>query len=65
MLFRSPDSTSGAYSHPGTLRAGSGRTVRYKLPAGSPGVKVRMAGSAANGALNPAILPYLAIVRVQ
>ncbi len=60
-----PDSTTGAYSHPGTLRAGSGRTVRYPLPAGSSGVTIRMAGTLANGALNQAIVPYLAVVRVR
>lgn len=60
-----PDSTTANYSHPGTLRAGSGRTVRYKLPAGSAGVKIRIAGTVSNGALNQAILPFLAVVRVQ
>lgn len=60
-----PDSTTGAYSHPGTLPAGSGRTVRYKLPAGSAGVTIRMAGTTAGGALTAAIVPWLAVVRVQ
>lgn len=60
-----PDSTVGNYAHPGTLYAGSGRTIRYKLPAGSPGVLLRMSGSMSNGALSSTILPNLAIVRVQ
>ena len=60
-----PDSTTGDYSHPGELPAGSGRTIRYLLPAGSPGTTIRMAGTLAGGALNPTIVPYLAIVRVQ
>jgi hypothetical protein len=60
-----PDSTTGTYSHPGTLRAGSGRTVRYELLPGSPGATIRMAGSLTNGALDGMIVPYLAIVRVQ
>lgn len=60
-----PDSTSGALSHSGILRAGSGRTVRYRLPAGSPGVTIRLAGTVSGGALTPAIVPWLAIVRVQ
>ncbi len=60
-----PDSTTGGYGHAGTLRAGSGRTVRYKVAAGSPGVTVRLAGSAAGGALSTLIMPYIAIVRVQ
>lgn len=60
-----PDSTTGVYSHPGFLLAGSGRTVRYRLPAGSTGVTIRMAGTLAGGALTPAIVPWLAVVRVQ
>lgn len=60
-----PDSTTGAYTRSGVLRAGSGRTVRYKLPAGSPGVTVRIAGSTSNGALNQVIVPFMAVVRVQ
>jgi hypothetical protein len=60
-----PDSTTGAYAHPGTLPAGSGRTVRYKLAAGSPAVTIRMAGTIAGGVLTPAIVPWLAVVRVQ
>jgi hypothetical protein len=60
-----PDSTTGAYSHPGVLPAGSGQTVRYMLPAGSPGVTIRMAGSVNGGALTSAIIPWLAVVRLQ
>jgi hypothetical protein len=60
-----PDSTTGAYSHPGVLPAGSGRTVRYLLPAGSPGATIRMAGTVNGGALTSTIVPRLAVVRVQ
>jgi hypothetical protein len=60
-----PDSTSARYDHPGTLYAGSGRMVRYRLPAGSPGVTIRMSGSRTDGPLSSAIVPRLAIVRVQ
>ncbi len=60
-----PDSTTGDYSHPGEMPAGSGRTIRYVLPAGSPGVTIRIAGTLAGGPLDPTIVPYLAIVRIQ
>jgi len=60
-----PDSTSGGYSHAGTLYGGSGRTVRFKLPGGSPGVMLRMAGSKGNAPIDATILPNLAIVRIQ
>lgn len=60
-----PDSTTGAYSHPGVLPAGSGRTIRYLLPAGSPGATIRMAGTVNGGTLTPTIVPWLAVVRVQ
>ena len=60
-----PDSTTGAYSHPGVLPAGSGRTVRYLLPAGSPGATIRMAGTVNGGTLTSTIVPWLAVVRVQ
>ncbi|MEP6590002.1 MAG: hypothetical protein ABJC19_02360 [Gemmatimonadota bacterium] len=60
-----PDSTSGSYSRSGTLRGGSGRHVRFKLPAGSPGVTVRLAGSTAGTRVNDAILPRIAVVRIQ
>jgi hypothetical protein len=60
-----PDSTIGRYDHPGTLYGGSGRTVRYTLPTGSPGATIRMSGSLTGGPLGAAIVPGLAIVRVQ
>ncbi|HEY4321034.1 MAG TPA: hypothetical protein VGM77_07620 [Gemmatimonadales bacterium] len=56
---------TGTYNHSGVLNAGSGRTVRFELPAGSPGYTIRMAGDVQGDALLPAILPYLAVVRVQ
>jgi hypothetical protein len=60
-----PDITQGRYDHPGTLYAGSGRMVRYRLPAGSPGATIRMSGSLTNAPLNAAVQPRLALVRVQ
>jgi len=60
-----PDSTTGAYSHPGVLPAGSGRTVRYLLPAGSPGATIRMAGTTKGATLTPTIVPWLAVVRTK
>ena len=60
-----PDSTSGNYSRSGTLRGGSGRTVRFKLPANATGVTVRLAGSTVGTRVNDAILPRLAVVRIQ
>lgn len=60
-----PDSTAGVYVHPGVLLAGSGRTVRYRLAAGSSGVTIRMAGTTGGAALTATIVPWLAVVRVQ
>ncbi|MES2304225.1 MAG: hypothetical protein V4558_01885 [Gemmatimonadota bacterium] len=60
-----PDSTSGAYSRNGTLRGGSGRHVRFKLPAGAAGETVRLAGSTVGTRVNDAVLPRMAVVRIQ
>jgi hypothetical protein len=61
-----PDSTAAYYLRNGTLRGGSGRHVRFQLPAGSTGVLVRLAASATNGGtLNPTALPRLAVVRIK
>lgn len=60
-----PDSTSGTYSRSGTLRGGSGRHVRFQLAAGSPGVTVRLAGSTSGTRVNDAVLPRIAVVRIQ
>ncbi len=61
-----PDSTGAAYSRNGVLRGGSGRHVLFQLPAGSPGVLVRLAASTASGGqLNAQALPRLAVVRIK
>lgn len=60
-----PDSTSGNYTRNGTLRGGSGKHVRFKLPAGSVGVTVRLAGSTVGTRVNDAALPRIAVVRIQ
>ena len=61
-----PDSTTSVYLRNGTLRGGSGRHVRFQLPAGSPGVLVRLAASTTSGGLlNPSAIPRLAVVRIK
>lgn len=61
-----PDSTSATYLRNGTLRGGSGRHVRFQLPAGATGVLVRLAASTTSGGLlNPTALPRLAVVRIK
>lgn len=61
-----PDSTAALYQRNGTLRGGSGRHVRFQLPAGSTGVLVRLAASTSSGGLlNPAAMPRLAVVRIK
>lgn len=59
-----PDSTSGSYARTGVLRGGSGRHVRFTLPAGAAGVTVQLTGS--NGAAPPlTVEPRFAVVRIQ
>lgn len=60
-----PDSTTGAYTHSGALRAGSGRHLRFKIPSGAPGVTVRLAGSTVGTRVNDGVLPRIAVVRIQ
>lgn len=60
-----PDSTAGSYSRSGTLRGGTGRFVRFKLPAGSVGATIRLAGSTVGTRVNDAVLPRIAVVRIQ
>lgn len=60
-----PDSTSGSYSHNGTLRAGSGRHVRFRLPAGSTGVTVRLTEGSGSQSPAAAAEPRFMVVRIQ
>jgi len=59
-----PDSTSGSYARNGVLRGGSGRHVRFTLPAGAGGVTVQLTGSSGTA---PSLTaePRLAVVRIR
>jgi hypothetical protein len=60
-----PDSTlTGAYSHAGTLHQGSGHHVRIVQAAGAPGVQFKLSGQA-GGAISPALVPRVGLVRVR
>jgi hypothetical protein len=59
-----PDSTSGSYARNGMLRGGSGRHVRFRLPAGAAGVTVQLTGSG-GGAPTQGVEPRFAVVRIQ
>jgi hypothetical protein len=60
-----PDIATGTYARTGTLRAGSGVTVRFQLPAGSPAVPVRLAASLGGATIDGLLLPRFAVVRTQ
>ena len=60
-----PDSTTASYSHSGTLRAGSGRHVRFKVAAGATPVTVRLAASGSGNRLPDAIEGRIAVVRIH
>ncbi len=59
-----PDTTSGVYTRSGTLRGGSGRHVRFRLPGGSPGTTVQLTGTG-SGAPAASAEPRFAVVRIQ
>ena len=59
-----PDSSAGSYARNGMLRGGSGRHVRFKLPAGAAGVTVQLTGSS-GGAPTQSAEPRFAVVRIQ
>lgn len=60
-----PDSTATSFSASGTLRGGSGKHVRFKLPAGSSGTTVRLAGSTSGTHVSTTIVPRVAVVRIK
>jgi hypothetical protein len=59
-----PDSTSGVYTRSGALRGGSGRHVRFRFPAGSPGTTVQLTGTG-SGSPSSFAEPRFAVVRIQ
>ncbi len=60
-----PDSTAAAYTRAGTLRGGSGRHVRFQLPAGSPDVTVQLRAGSGNGPPSQTAEPRIAVVRIK
>ena len=60
-----PDSTSAGYVRSGTLRAGSGRHVRFKVPASGPAVTVRLGSSTAGSRLGTTIEGRIAVARIK
>ncbi len=60
-----PDSTTASYLRSGTLRAGSGRHVRFKVPAGADPVTVRLGASTAGSRLSSFIEGRIAVVRIR
>ena len=60
-----PDSTSASYLRSGTLRAGSGRHVRCKVPPGADAVTVRLGASSAGSRLSTFIEGRIAVVRIR
>jgi hypothetical protein len=60
-----PDSTAASYTRSGTLRAGSGRYVRYQLPAGSPGVNLVLTGNSSGTQVSAVVEPRIAVVRIK
>lgn len=60
-----PDSTTATYTRSGTLRAGSGRHVRFMVAAGAPAVTVRLAASTAGNRLAESIESRIAVVRIK
>jgi len=59
-----PDTTSGTYSHAGTLRQGSAHHVRVIQAAGAPAVQLKLSGQL-GGAISPALVPRVGLVRIR
>ncbi len=59
-----PDSTSGQYDFAGTLRGGSGRSLRVLIPAGGRPVDFRLS-DLAGGNLPPDAAARVAVVRIR
>ncbi len=60
-----PDSTASNYTRSGTLRAGSGRHLRFTVGAGAPAITVRLAASTAGNRLAESIESRIAVVRIK
>jgi hypothetical protein len=59
-----PDTTSGTYSHAGTLLQGSAHHVRIVQTAGAPTVQFKLSGLS-GGAISPALVPRVGLVRIR
>jgi hypothetical protein len=59
-----PDSTGTSYARSGSLRGGSGRHVRFTVPAGAAGITVQLTGSS-GGAPPQSVEPRFAVVRIR
>lgn len=60
-----PDSTEANYLHNGTLRAGTGRYLRVKVPAGTSSISVRLAEQGGTVRIDGALTPRIAVVRIR
>jgi hypothetical protein len=60
-----PDSTVGHYVRNGILRAGTGKYLRVKVPAGAGSITVRIADQGGSLRIDGAITPRLAVVRIR
>jgi len=59
-----PDTTSGTYSHAGTLRQGSAHHVRVLQAAGASSVQLKLSGQS-GGPISPALVPRVGLVRIR
>lgn len=60
-----PDSTDGHSVHSGTLRGGSGHFLRVVVPAGLPGVLVRLTDQSGSLRVSSVVDPRIAVVRIR
>ena len=60
-----PDSTEANYLHNGVLRAGTGRYLRVKVPAGASSITVRLAEQGGTIHIDGALTPRIAVVRIR
>lgn len=60
-----PDSTEGNYVHNGILRAGTGRYLRVKMPAGASSITVRLAEQGGTIHIDGSLTPRIAVVRIR
>lgn len=60
-----PDSTEGHYVRNGTLRAGSGRYLKIKVPAGTASMTVRLSDQGGALRIGAQMAPRIAVVRIR